>query len=199
MDAFPSYSVTNYTTTYNNMIITSLPKNIVDHILNFTNADTRQMWVALQGRRLKKIHDGECFARILWCLAQGPAFCPAHEHKHRAPGDDRNFFYGIPPWHADGSVNPAGVPPNFGEPEPLDKNWALLDDWNADTGWNCGRCEAWVPRPPRKFEGAKEPPDWWWCMDCRRVKARAPSLAEKRQQKAAANCRSIDTYVGNTK
>ena len=139
MDAFPSYSVTNYTTTYNNMIITSLPKNIVDHILNFTNADTRQMWVALQGRRLKKIHDGECFARILWCLAQGPAFCPAHEHKHRAPGDDRNFFYGIPPWHADGSVNPAGVPPNFGEPEPLDKNWALLDDWNADMGWNCGR------------------------------------------------------------
>ena len=143
--------------------------------------------------RKRVIHDNECYARVLWCLKEGgPDFHPAHEHKHRAPGDDANFFYGIPPWHPDGSVNPAGVPPNFGEPEPLAKNWSFIDDWDPKAGWSCHKCNAWVPRPAQKYQGQKEPADWWWCMDCRSAKARTPTLAEKRQQKAAANCRRLD-------
>lgn len=141
-------------------------------------------------------HNEECYARVIWCLDKGgPDFHPAHEHKHRAPGDDANFFYGIPPWHPDGSVNPAGVPPNFGEPEPLAKNWSFIDDWDSKAGWNCHKCNAWVPRPAQKYQGQKEPADWWWCMDCRAVKPRALTLAEKKQHKAAANCRSMQSFM----
>ena len=234
------------------MSLATLPRSIIDQILQCADVETRRTWAIMQFRRRRQRHDDECYARVLWCLAQGPDFHPAHEHKHRAPGDDSRFFYGVPPWHADGSVNcvaapacpslllestkgnieanldmmdmaccefdfsnpnpglrhcqdrvsstprggaRAGVPPNFGGPEPLGKNQALLDNWDANTGWNCTRCDKWVPMPPRKFEGGKEPADWWWCKECRRNKARPATLAEKRQQKAAANCRTLETYM----
>lgn len=256
------------------MILDILPRNMIAYILDMTNAQTRHMWGLMLYRRRKARHDDECYKRVLWCLAQGPKFHPAHDHKHLAPGNDARFFYGVPPWNSDGTINCAaalppnlcmvlshelltkqeldaivpdydktqedldamitdyenekagskkkkkfvfenpnpglaykafaahdkssvltrpGVPPNFGEKETLGKNQALLDDWKA--GWNCTRCEAWVAQQPRKFEGGKEPANWWWCKECRNATVRTLSLAEKKQQKAAQNCRRIESYM----
>ena len=235
-----------YLIPFTHMLLDILPRKLIDDILQHTNADVRRMWALMRYRRRKARHDDECYNRVLWCLAQGPAFHPAHEHKHQAPGDDSRFFYGVPPWNADGSVkcvaappcpallfpisdksneeggsiqfkkfcyqnpNPGlafarfvenksgalgrpGVPPNFGEKEPLGKNQALMDDWDA--GWNCTRCEQWVPQAPRKFEGGKEPVGWWWCRECRNSSVKALTFAQKQQPKAAASCRRLESYM----
>ena len=185
------------------MRLLNLQRTIIDYILELTDESTQLLFQhslhLFVLRSLKQEHDKECYNRVLWCLRQGPAYFPAHEHKHLAPGNDKAFFFGIPPWHANGSLNPAGIPPNFGSPESLGHNQALLDDWDPHAGWNCNKCEAWVPKKPRKFEGPDEPIDWWWCLECRNAKTRAPSLAEKKQFKAASNCKHMKTYMLSTK
>ena len=50
--------------------------------------------------------------RIRWCIHLGREYWPAHDHKHRAPGDDTNFIFKIPPWHPDGTPNSLGIPDN---------------------------------------------------------------------------------------
>ena len=49
-------------------------------------------------------HESEHMRRIAWCIRHGHV--PAHSHVHLAPGDDREFVYGVPPWKPDGSPNP---------------------------------------------------------------------------------------------
>lgn len=179
------------------MSLLKLPETVIEYILKLTDESTRllfhhshQLFVI---RLLKQAHDNECYNRVLWCLRQGPAYFPAHEHKHLAPGNDKAFFFGIPPWHADGSVNPAGIPPNYGEPERLQKNWALLDDYKS--GWECRKCNEWVPFPPRTFQGANEAENWWWCVKCRNKVAKPKTVAEKKVAKVAASCKKIDTIL----
>tara|TARA_Y100000389_G_scaffold192889_2_gene220993 strand:+ start:30548 stop:31900 length:1353 start_codon:yes stop_codon:yes gene_type:complete len=155
-------------------------------------------------------HQEECYARVLWCLHKGgPDFHPAHEHKHRAqgnwcyerkcvvPSNDQNFFYGIPPWHPDGSVNPAGIPGNYGPAEPLGKNFQFLDDYNV--GWNCHRCQNWISHPPREYEGKDEPHDWWWCFDCKKSCQKTLSVSEKKIAKVAATCVKINSVFGRAR
>ena len=143
-------------------------------------------------------HNAECYARVLWCLHEGgPDFHPAHEHKHRAPGDNTAFFYGIPPWHPDGSVNPDGVPPNYGPAEPLGKNFQFLDDYNV--GWVCHRCQKWISHPSREYEGKDEPHDWWWCFDCKKSCQKTLSVSEKKIAKVAATCVKINSVFGRAR
>jgi len=59
-----------------------------------------------------RVHIDEYTECIVWCLKAGPDFHPAFEHKHMAPCDFANFYFQEPPWLADGTVNPAGVPPS---------------------------------------------------------------------------------------
>ena len=79
----------------------------------------------------RALHEQECAARIRWCLQQG--MTPASEHVHRAPGNDANFMFGVPPWMPDGAVNPAGVP--YGRPEDcvVDKSRQLPDYASKDS------------------------------------------------------------------
>ena len=139
------------------MSLLELPKTIIDYILKLTDEPTRLLFrhslELFIFRSLKQAHDNECYKRVIWCLCQGPAYFPAHEHKHLAPGNDKAFFFGIPPWHMDGSINPAGIPPNYGKPERLQKNWALLDDYKS--GWECKKCNAWVAHPPKHLRVPK--------------------------------------------
>ena len=183
------------------MSLLELPPTVIEYILKLTDKSTRilfhhshQLFVI---RSLKQAHDNECYNRVLWCLRQGPGYLPAHEHKHLAPGNDRAFFFGIPPWHKDGSVNPAGIPPNYGKPERLQKNWALLDDYKS--GWECTKCKEWVAYPPQKFQGGNEPENWWWCLKCREVAVKPKTAAEKKVAKVAATCFKIDTLFHEIK
>ena len=123
-------------------------------------------------------HNAEYNARVSWCVHQGPEYWPAHQHKHRAPGDDSNFIFKIPPWHLDGSPNPLGVPDNRCV-EAVPKGFELPIDYDSKTGWSCCKCNEWVPFPPRKYEGGVEPEDWWWCMTCRRNKPKETARAKK--------------------
>ncbi len=176
---------------HTHMILSILPFNTIDYILKFVDEDSLQTWSLMQNCRRKKRHDDECYARVMWCLKQGPDFHPAHEHKHRAPGDNLVFFFGIPPWNPDGSVNPSGVPPNYGLPEPLGEKFQLLDDCNA--GWECHNCQKWISHAPREYEGKEEPRDWWWCTDCKKTCIKKLSLSQKKIVDTAAQCVKINT------
>ena len=129
-------------------------------------------------------HNDEYAKRIRWCIDQGPKYWPAHDHKHRAPGDDTNFIFKIPPWHADGSVNPLGVPDNRFV-EPVLPGFELPIEYDSKTGWNCHKCHEWISLPPRKFEGGVEPEDCWWCMTCRKNKPRMTARQKKLQAEVA--------------
>lgn len=161
-------------------------------------------------RERARRHDEECYSRVLWCLQEGgPDFYPAHEHKHRAQGNwcyqrkcvvtsnDQNFFHGIPPWHPDGSVNLAGVRPNYGPTEPLGKNFQFLDDYNS--GWECRRCQKWISHAPQEYRGQSEPHDWWWCFECKKSCEKKLSLSEKRIANVAATCLKINSLFGIAK
>ena len=121
------------------------------------------------------LHAREYTRRVQWCVEQGPAYWPAQEHKHKAPGDDSNFCFGVPPWYADGSPNPLGIPDNRSIEQPM-KGFELPLEWNSDIGWSCHKCQEWIPRVPRPFEGPREPDDWWWCFECRKNK---PKVSQK--------------------
>jgi len=58
-----------------------------------------------------QVHLNEYSKCIVWCIKAGPEYHPAFEHKHKAPCNVRNFYFGQCPWLSDGSVNPLGVPP----------------------------------------------------------------------------------------
>ncbi len=139
----------------------------------------------------RALHEEEVRARLGWCLERG--LTPAAEHVHRAPGDDANFMFGVPPWLPDGSVNPRGVP--FGRPEDLRlAKERQLEDYSA-AGWACRRCGAAVRAVPREFRGAAEPLDWWWCTACKLAHAakHAPKTAkQKKLAQAAEGCRRLD-------
>lgn len=114
-------------------------------------------------------HSLEYNSRVAWCVRQGPEYWPAHENKHRAPGDDNNFIFKIPPWNADGSPNPLGIPDNrFVDPVP--KGFEVPIDHHDKSGWNCRKCNQWISSQPREYEGGTEPDDWWWCRTCQKEK-----------------------------
>jgi len=58
-----------------------------------------------------QVHLDEYSKCIVWCIKAGPEYHPAFEHKHNAPCNVENFYFGQKPWLSDGSVNPFGVPP----------------------------------------------------------------------------------------
>lgn len=138
-------------------------------------------------------HQDEYNKRIRWCVDQGPEYWPAHENKHRAPGDDRNFVFEIPPWHADGTPNPIGIPDNRSV-EPVLPGFELPVDYNSNVGWNCHKCSEWVPLPPRTYEHGVEPEDWWWCMTCRRNKPKM-TAREKKLKSEVAKIRDIRAMI----
>ena len=134
-------------------------------------------------------HNAEYNRSVRWSVDQGPQYWPAHEFKHLAPGDDSNFIFKIPPWNADGSPNPLGIPDNrFIEPVP--RGFELPIDWNSDIGWNCHKCNEWVPSLQKAFEGGPEPDDWWWCYNCRKNKPKM-SAKEKKVQEIAKTVKDI--------
>ena len=76
-------------------------------------------------------HIQEYNARVAWCVQQGPEYWPAHEHKHRAPGNDDNFVFKIPPWTEDGSPNPLGIPDNRAV-DPIPRGFVAPTEYNAN-------------------------------------------------------------------
>lgn len=134
-------------------------------------------------------HNAEYNRRIRWCVDQGSQFWPAHDHKHCAPGDDANFVFGIPPWHPDGTPNPLGIPDNRCV-EAVPSGFELPLDYCSTTGWACHKCQEWIPLPPRAYEGAVEPEDWWWCITCRKNKPKM-TAREKKIQAVVAKVHDI--------
>jgi len=137
-------------------------------------------------------HSDEIFRRLRWCLDQGPSHWPAQEHVHLAPGDDSRFVLGVPPWRADGSANPAGIPGSIENARDRPRGSVLLDD--DVFGWECRACEQWVSMRPRAFVGAPEPIWWWWCTDCRTTRGvgRQSSKKEGKSALLASKCRKIE-------
>jgi len=139
----------------------------------------------------RALHEEEVRARLAWCLENG--LTPAAEHVHRAPGDDANFMFGVPPWLPDGSANPRGVP--FGRPEDLRlAKERQLEDYSAP-GWRCRKCDAVVRAAQREWScRSAEPVDWWWCSACKLAHAAsAPASAQaKKLALAAQGCRRLD-------
>jgi hypothetical protein len=136
-------------------------------------------------------HDQEVRERQSWCLQRG--LTPAHEHVHRAPGCDANFMFGEPPWKADGSVNPRGVPFCYAADMILEKE-RQLEDYDA-RGFACRKCGAIVRIAAREFQGGPEPVDWWWCKACKESGADGSggkTVKEKRAAQAAAGCMRLE-------
>jgi len=156
------------------------------------SSDTFSSLSAAQQAARRALHEQEVSARLAWCLENG--LTPAAEHVHRAPGDDANFMFGVPPWLPDGSANPRGVP--FGRPE--DRFLAKerqLEDYSA-AGWRCRKCDAVVRTPQREWNcRSAAPVDWWWCPACKFAHAAntAPKTAmQKKLAEAAKGCRRLD-------
>jgi len=120
-------------------------------------------------------HEREHTRRLAWCIRNN--LLPAYEHVHKAPGDDSQFVYGVAPWHADGSVNPAGV--YFSPDTQVEKLWLRLDKDAESAGWSCPRCSEWIARVPVQYKHGAEPWDWWFCAKCK-------EQAVKPSQKACA-------------
>lgn len=135
-------------------------------------------------------HEREHTRRLAWCVREGRV--PAHEHVHEAPGDDSQFVYGVPPWNADGTPNPAGV--YFSPENASEREWVRLEKAAADAGWECPRCHEWVPRVPREYRNGAEPWDWWFCLACK-AKAVKPSQKVLREEKVARACRRVTDYL----
>lgn len=136
-------------------------------------------------------HDQELRERHSWCLQRG--LTPAHEHVHRAPGCDANFMFGEPPWQADGSLNPRGVPFCYAAEMILEKE-RQLEDYDA-RGFACRRCGEIVRIAAREFKGGVEPVDWWWCKACKESGAEGSggkTVKEKRAAQAAAGCMRLE-------
>ena len=134
-------------------------------------------------------HEREFVRRLAWCVREGRV--PAFEHLHKAPGDDAQFVYGVPPWRPDGSPNPPGI--YFTPEDPILTKYGR--DPDGDSGWSCTRCQAWVARPPRPFRGGEEPWDWWFCFECK-AKAVKPPAKQLAEAKLAQKCRKIDGMWG---
>lgn len=132
-------------------------------------------------------HEAELGRRMAWCVREGRV--PANAHVHEAPGDDLQFVYGVPPWKPDGSPNPAGI---YFTPE--DTRMTALGKENSEVGWECTRCQSWVPRAPRQYRGGEEPWDWWFCFDCK-AKAVKPSAKVLREERLAKGCHRITQFV----
>jgi len=75
-----------------------------------TEHNKRPYDTATHDARLK-VHLDEYSRCIVWCIKAGPKYHPAFDHKHEAPCNVENFYFGQTPWLSDGSVNPWGVPP----------------------------------------------------------------------------------------
>lgn len=139
-------------------------------------------------------HEREILRRMAWCIHNDKT--PANEHLHLAPGDDSNFFYGVPPWNPDGTPNAAGIPCT-GQSE-HETAQAKAQRYDPNAGWNCHSCNEWVPIPPRKYVGPKEPWDWWFCRECREKKTK-PSKKIIDQQRIATKNHKITAWLGNKK
>ena len=129
-------------------------------------------------------HESEHMRRIAWCIRHGHV--PAHSHVHLAPGDDREFVYGVPPWKPDGSPNPVGI--YFGvvsSAAKVERAEMLLQKEAEHAGWTCTSCAEWVPGLQRPCPHPREPHDWWWCATCKATKAKPTARARVIQDEAA--------------
>lgn len=128
-------------------------------------------------------HELEIIRRLAWCVRNGKA--PANQHLHLAPGDDENFFYGVPPWNPDGTPNAAGIPCTGQSAKEMEQAKAQRYDPNA--GWHCTSCQKWISMMPRKYVGAKEPWDWWFCQECRDTKTKPRKTVLEKELEAKKN------------
>lgn len=113
---------------------------------------------------------------------------------------NRQIQFGEPPWHADGRVNPNGVPYCRARDMTLAKE-LQLDDYEQ-SGFVCRKCGDKVRVKPRAFVGAKEPVDWWWCRECQgkyTAVAAARTVAQKRAAHAAEGCVRLDAAWGKAR
>lgn len=130
-------------------------------------------------------HDSEHMRRLAWCVDK--KLVPAHEHVHKAPGDDSRFVYNVPPWNQDGSPNPCGV--YYSETDTILQHIEKDSRRNASVfgseSWSCHRCCKTVKMRPRPYVGGPEPWDWWFCFECKAtaVKPSAKALKEKAEAK----------------
>jgi hypothetical protein len=129
-------------------------------------------------------HEREFARRLAWCIQNGKV--PAYDYVYMAPGDDSQFVYGVPPWHADGTPNPQGI--YFSPPSQEDHALVMLQRDAENTGWNCTSCNEWVPVMPREYTRGPEPHDWWWCRSCRATKCKPP----QREQKVMARAKTMN-------
>lgn len=143
-------------------------------------------------------HDCEHMRRLAWCVNK--KLVPAHEHVHKAPGDDSRFVYNVPPWNQDGSPNPCGI--FYSETDVYLKQ--IEQDSRANESasmygsksWSCHRCGKTVKMPPRPYVGGPEPWDWWFCFECK-AKAVKPSAKTLKEKAEAKTClRIVKTSKG---
>ena len=188
------------------------PENItdedIDHALELARAVVHAAEINKQRQDMSpqqryKDHIDQLGLCTFWALDRG--LHPAHDHRHRAPdgaavtlpdGTDRTieyarFYYCVPPWRPDGSVNPAGVAPS----DPAAP--AFVPEDKGPGGYICRapNCGKWQQREfVREFAGRNEPHDWWWCEACRRSRPK-PSKRELEHEREASTCRKIDGFV----
>ena len=133
-------------------------------------------------------HEAEVTRRMVWCLKNGKT--PANLHVHKAPGDDDNFVYKVPPWLPDGSVNPCGV---YTEALSYEEKAFVKLHTEKDKEWICKSCKEIVHARPREFiskNGEPEPWNWWFCLKCKATKSK-PSKKEIRTNDEIKHNRSI--------
>ena len=135
-------------------------------------------------------HEAELTKRLAWCIAN--KYIPAHDHVHKAPGDDANFVYGVPPWNKDGSINPQGV-----YCAPLTKVEQLFTELEKEKNveWYCKACDAKINSIPRKWTRTDkpEPWNWWYCLQCKSSKSK-PSKKQLMLEHEKASNHDIKTW-----
>lgn len=89
--------------------------DIPEHMVHESASVTRET-DSEQAARLER-HIAAYTSCVKWAIDKGPSHHPAHSYKHLAPHDPTLFYYGVPPWYSDGSLNIAGVPPRAADAE----------------------------------------------------------------------------------
>ena len=137
-------------------------------------------------------HEREVTRRMAWCIKNN--LTPANTHIHKAPGNDEEFVYGIPPWNADGSINPMGV--YSAPPTEKEKEFIQLEK-DANTEWVCTACKKTVNARPKKWtskNGEPEPWNWWFCFECKSTQNK-PSKKELSQQNEISKIHDIRRWT----
>ena len=110
-----------------------------------------------------------------WCVSSSCIVCSQAFHK-LIPC---RIQFGVPPWHADGTVNPSGVLERLEPFRPVHSEWKI-EEYSAKRMWSCKTCSCRVE--PARQNTTVNSEDALFCKTCSRKKAMQAPVADQIKQ-----------------